>query len=57
MASERLALISVSDKTGLLELARGLIEKGLKITASGGKSISNALIKLNQILIITYINI
>lgn len=42
MASERLALISVSDKTGLLELARGLIEKGLKITASGGKSISNA---------------
>lgn len=38
MASERLALISVSDKTGLLELARGLIEKGLKITASGGTS-------------------
>ncbi|XP_070499742.1 bifunctional purine biosynthesis protein ATIC [Chironomus tepperi] len=38
MASERLALISVSDKTGLIELARGLIEKGLKITASGGTS-------------------
>lgn len=38
MASERLALISVSDKTGLIELARGLIQKGLKITASGGTS-------------------
>lgn len=37
MASERLALISVSDKTGLIELVRALIEKGLKITASGGK--------------------
>ncbi|KAL7046345.1 hypothetical protein ACKWTF_002546 [Chironomus riparius] len=38
MASERLALISVSDKTGLIELVRALIEKGLKITASGGTS-------------------
>lgn len=36
MASERLAIISVSDKTGLVEFARGLIQKGLRIVASGG---------------------
>jgi phosphoribosylaminoimidazolecarboxamide formyltransferase/IMP cyclohydrolase len=38
MASGRLALLSVSDKTGLVELARGLHERGLKLIASGGTS-------------------
>lgn len=36
MASEKLAIISVSDKTGLIEFVRGLIDRGLKIVASGG---------------------
>jgi len=31
-----LALISVSDKTGLLELAKSLVEAGFKLLASGG---------------------
>lgn len=34
----RLALLSVSDKTDLIELARGLKEIGLKLIASGGTS-------------------
>lgn len=34
----RLALLSVSDKTGLIELARGLNKKGFKLIASGGTS-------------------
>lgn len=38
MASERLAIISVSDKTGLLDFVRALLGKGLKIVASGGTS-------------------
>lgn len=38
MASGRLALLSVSDKTGLVELAKGLHECGLKLVASGGTS-------------------
>ena len=32
----RRALISVSDKTGLEELARGLVELGVQIISSGG---------------------
>lgn len=38
MASGKLALLSVSDKTGLLDLAKGLQSLGLKLTASGGTS-------------------
>lgn len=30
------ALISVSDKTGLLDLAKSLVEAGFKLLASGG---------------------
>jgi phosphoribosylaminoimidazolecarboxamide formyltransferase/IMP cyclohydrolase len=36
--STRLALLSVSDKTGLIELAKGLHQSGLKLVASGGTS-------------------
>lgn len=38
MASGKLALLSVSDKTGLIDLAKGLHNLGLKLTASGGTS-------------------
>ncbi|KAG5677894.1 hypothetical protein PVAND_007611 [Polypedilum vanderplanki] len=38
MASARLALLSVSDKTGLVDLAKGLHDRGLKLIASGGTS-------------------
>lgn len=38
MASGKIALLSVSDKTGLIDLARGLQSFGLKLTASGGTS-------------------
>jgi phosphoribosylaminoimidazolecarboxamide formyltransferase / IMP cyclohydrolase len=38
MASGKLALLSVSDKTGLISLAKGLESFGLKLTASGGTS-------------------
>lgn len=38
MASGKLALLSVSDKTGLIQLAKGLQSFGLKLTASGGTS-------------------
>lgn len=38
MASGKLALLSVSDKTGLIDFARGLQSLGLKLTASGGTS-------------------
>ena len=30
------ALLSVSDKTGLVELARGLAESGLSLLSTGG---------------------
>lgn len=36
MASGKIALVSVSDKAGLVEFARGLNELGLKLVASGG---------------------
>lgn len=35
-ASDNLALISVSDKTGLLDLSKSLVEAGFKLLASGG---------------------
>ncbi|CAB3409819.1 unnamed protein product [Caenorhabditis bovis] len=35
-SDKQLAILSVSDKTGIVELARGLIEAGLKLVASGG---------------------
>lgn len=38
MASGKLALLSVSDKTGLVEFAKGLQSSGLKLVASGGTS-------------------
>lgn len=37
-AMGRLALLSVSDKTGLVEIAKGLQGSGLKLVASGGTS-------------------
>jgi len=36
MARVKTALVSVSDKTGIREFARGLIEQGMKIMSSGG---------------------
>ncbi|CRL03551.1 CLUMA_CG016239, isoform A [Clunio marinus] len=38
MASGLLALLSVSDKSGLVDFAKGLQSLGLKLTASGGTS-------------------
>lgn len=35
-ATDNLVLISVSDKTGLLDLAKNLVEAGFKLLASGG---------------------
>ncbi|XP_042231658.1 bifunctional purine biosynthesis protein ATIC-like [Homarus americanus] len=35
-SSAKLALLSVSDKSGLVELARGLVAAGLSLVASGG---------------------
>lgn len=36
MASGKIAILSVSDKSGLLEFAKGLNQLGLKLVASGG---------------------
>ncbi|XP_062558446.1 bifunctional purine biosynthesis protein ATIC [Armigeres subalbatus] len=36
MASGKIAILSVSDKSGLLDLAKGLNQLGLKLVASGG---------------------
>ncbi|EYB83140.1 hypothetical protein Y032_0342g3041 [Ancylostoma ceylanicum] len=36
MTEERLAILSVSDKTGIVELASGLRDAGLTLVASGG---------------------
>ncbi|KAK2853849.1 hypothetical protein Q5P01_006510 [Channa striata] len=36
MASSELALLSVSDKTGLLDFAKRLLDVGLSLVASGG---------------------
>ncbi|EGS19163.1 putative bifunctional purine biosynthesis protein [Thermochaetoides thermophila DSM 1495] len=36
MADQRIAIISVYDKTGLLDLAKGLVKNNVRILASGG---------------------
>ncbi len=36
MAGQRIAIVSVYDKTGLLDLAKGLIKQDVRILASGG---------------------
>lgn len=38
MASQRIAIVSVYDKTGLLDLAKGLVQQNVRILASGGTS-------------------
>jgi phosphoribosylaminoimidazolecarboxamide formyltransferase/IMP cyclohydrolase len=45
------ALISVSDKTGLIEFARGLVEAGVEIYASGGtrRHLEEADIKVREV--------
>lgn len=55
MASGKIALLSVSDKTGLIDLAKGLANMGLKITASGGtaKAIRDAGVKCSDVSDIT----
>lgn len=34
--TQRIAIVSVYDKTGLLDLAKGLIQQNVRILASGG---------------------
>lgn len=33
---QRIAIVSVFDKTGLLDLAKGLVQQNVRILASGG---------------------
>lgn len=33
---QRIAIVSVYDKTGLLDLAKGLVQQNVRILASGG---------------------
>lgn len=35
-ATQRIAIVSVFDKTGLLDLAKGLVKNDVRILASGG---------------------
>ena len=35
-AAQRIAIVSVFDKTGLLDLAKGLVAQQVRILASGG---------------------
>lgn len=35
-ASQKIAIVSVYDKTGLLDLAKGLTKQSVRILASGG---------------------
>lgn len=35
---QRIAIVSVYDKTGLLDLAKGLVQNNVRILASGGTS-------------------
>lgn len=35
---QRIAIVSVYDKTGLLDLAKGLVQQNVRILASGGTS-------------------
>lgn len=37
-ANQKIAILSVYDKTGLLDLAKGLIQQSVRILASGGTS-------------------
>jgi phosphoribosylaminoimidazolecarboxamide formyltransferase/IMP cyclohydrolase len=37
-ATQKIAILSVYDKTGLLDLAKGLIKQNVRILASGGTS-------------------
>ena len=36
--SQKTAILSVYDKTGLLDLAKGLVDQNVRILASGGTS-------------------
>jgi len=36
--AQRIAIVSVYDKTGLLDLAKGLVQNNVRILASGGTS-------------------
>lgn len=36
--NQKIAILSVYDKTGLLDLAKGLIQQNVRILASGGTS-------------------
>lgn len=36
--SQKIAIVSVYDKTGLLDLAKGLVAQNVRILASGGTS-------------------
>ncbi|MEE8594485.1 MAG: bifunctional phosphoribosylaminoimidazolecarboxamide formyltransferase/IMP cyclohydrolase, partial [Gemmatimonadota bacterium] len=36
MAEQRTALVSVSDKTGVVELAQALVDRGWRIVSTGG---------------------
>lgn len=38
MAAQKIAIVSVYDKTGLLDLAKGLVQQNVRILASGGTS-------------------
>ena len=38
MAKIRRAIVSVSDKTGVVEFARGLRERGVEILSTGGSA-------------------
>ena len=53
--AESLALISVYDKTGLLELAKGLVDAGLHVIASGGtaKTLRNEAVSATDVSEIT----
>lgn len=35
-ADQKIAIVSVYDKTGLLDLAKGLVQQNVRILASGG---------------------
>ncbi len=37
-AHQRIAIVSVYDKTGLLDLAKGLVQNNVRLLASGGTS-------------------
>jgi phosphoribosylaminoimidazolecarboxamide formyltransferase / IMP cyclohydrolase len=38
MPGQKIAIVSVFDKTGLLDLAKGLVQQNVRILASGGTS-------------------